>query len=162
MTDTFAEQLVKKNPNSSDSMKKVLIIAAGGIIAALMIFLSTIIPFAFIFIAGVAFVLYRLLTSLNIEYEYSVTNGTLDVDKIIAKRKRVSMVTVEVKEFTAFGRYESGDDFAGTTILTSGGGEEDYYAEFKNDIHGDVRLVFSPNERVLECIKPYLPASIRR
>lgn len=168
MTDTFAEQLVKKSQNSSDSMKKTLLLAGGGVVVALLILLSFLIPLVLILAAGAVYAIYILLTQLNIEYEYTITNGTLDIDKIIAKRKRVSMISVDVKNFTAFDSYLSvDDDFSGTTVLTTGtNGEneeenEPYYADFKSDVYGDVRLIFSPNENVLECIRPYLPRNLR-
>lgn len=169
MTDTFAEQLVKKSQNSSDSMKKVLILASGGAIVALLLYVSFFItPFALLLVAGAVYVLYMLVIGLNIEYEYTVTNGSLDIDKIIAKRKRVSMISVDVKDFTAFGNFEdSDDDFSGTTILTTGIDKVDeiekpsYYADFNHESYGEVRLVFSPNEKVIECIKPYLPRNLK-
>lgn len=168
MTDTFAEQLVKKSQNSSDSMKKVLILASGGVIVALLLYVSFFItPFALLLVAGAIYVLYMLVIGLNVEYEYTVTNGSLDIDKIIAKRKRVSMISVDVKDFTAFGNYENfDDDFSGTTILTTGIDKVDeiekpsYYADFNHESYGEVRLVFSPDEKVLECIKPYLSRNL--
>lgn len=169
MTDTFAEQLVKKSQNSSDSMKKVLILAGGGVIVALLLYVSFFItPFALLLVAGAIYVLYMLVIGLNIEYEYTVTNGSLDIDKIIAKRKRVSMISVDVKDFTAFGNFEDyDDDFSGTTVLTTGIDKVDevekppYYADFNHESYGEVRLVFSPDEKVLECIKPYLPRNLK-
>lgn len=169
MTDTFAEQLVKKSQNSSDSMKKVLILAGGGVIVALLLYVSFFVtPLALLLVAGAVYALYMLLIGLNIEYEYTVTNGTLDIDKIIAKRKRVSMISVDVKEFTAFGSFDDADDdFSGTTILTTGIDNVDevekpaYYVDFTHESYGEVRLVFSPDEKVLECIKPYLPRNLK-
>lgn len=161
--DTFAEQLVKKPQDSSDSMKKTLIIAGAGVIIALLLMLSFFVTFlALFFAAASGYATYYLLSGLNIEYEYAVTNGTLDIDKIIAKRKRVSMISVEVKNFKAFGKYDDADSFDGTEIHAVGGGEEYFYADLTNEAYGDVRLVFSPNERILGCIRPYLPGNIRQ
>lgn len=167
MTDTFAEQIVKKTSTSSDALKKTMLMASGGVITALLVFLCLKTPFAILLIAGVIYLLYYLLTSMNVEYEYSVTNGTLDIDKIIARRKRVNMLSVEVKTFTAFDSYLSFDgDFSGTTIMAVGSdiasGEEEapFYAAFKHETYGDVMLVFSPDEKILECIRPYLPRNI--
>lgn len=170
MTDTFAEQLVKKSQSSSDSLKKVLILAGGGVITALLCYVSFFItPLALLLVAGAIYALYMLIIGLNIEYEYTVTNGSLDIDKIIAKRKRVSMISVDVKDFTAFGSFDDGydDNFSGTTILTTGIDKVDevekpsYYANFNHESYGEVRLVFSPDERVLDSIKPYLPRNIK-
>ena len=85
--DTFAEQLVTKTQNSSDSIKKIIVLAGGGVIVALLLYLTFIFPLTFILAAGAAYAIYLLFTGLNIEYEYTVTNGILDIDKIIAKRK---------------------------------------------------------------------------
>ena len=49
---------------------------------------------AFLLLAGMGYGLWWLLTSLNIEYEYSVTNGDIDIDQITAKRKRKRIVSV--------------------------------------------------------------------
>lgn len=160
--DMFAEQLVARESNSSDTLKKIIIIAGGAVMVAMSVFLMYVFPLTFILGVGVIYLMYILLTGLNVEYEYAVTNGTLDIDKIIAKRKRVGMISVEVKEFTSFGKYETADDsFDGVTIMTVGGGEEDYYADFENETHGSVRLVFSPNEKMLECIKPFLSRNLK-
>ena len=45
-----------------------------------------------------------------VEYEYTFTNGELDVDKIVAKKKRTAMVSTDIKKFTAFGKYTDGMD----------------------------------------------------
>lgn len=167
--DTFAEQLVKKSQNSSDSMKKVSILAGGGVIMALLLLLSFVTFFAFIFAAAAGYFMYRLLGGLNVEYEYTVTNGSLDIDKIVNQRKRINMISADVKDFTSFGLYLSADDeFDGTEIRAigadhaSGIEEKPFYADFKNESYGNVRLVFSPNEKIIKCIKPYLPGKLKK
>ncbi|UKI37385.1 MAG: DUF6106 family protein [Clostridiales bacterium] len=37
--------------------------------------------------AGVVYGAYILITHFNVEYEYILTNGDIDIDKIIAKKK---------------------------------------------------------------------------
>lgn len=161
--DTFAEQLVTKSQNSSDSMKKIVVLAGGGIIVALFLYLTYVFPLTFILAVGAVYAVYLILTGLNVEYEYTVTNGILDIDKIIAKRKRINMISVEVKEFTAFGDYsKAGDDSSDTTIIAEGGDEESYYADFSNGEHGNVRLIFSPDKKILECIKPFLSRNLKK
>lgn len=168
--DTFAEQLVKKRSDSSDSIKKMLIIAGGTVIITLLLILSFFKTFLALFFAAAAgYASYFLLSGLNVEYEYTITNGTLDIDKIIAKRKRINMISADVKDFTSFDNYLSVDDvFDGTEIhaigtdYSSGIEEEPFYADLQNESYGKVRLVFSPNEKVLGCIRPYLPGNIRQ
>lgn len=161
--DTYAEQLVIKQTNSSDQMKKFGIAAGGILLITVLLYITIfIMPIAILAVIGVAYGAFRLLRGMNIEYEYTVTNGSLDIDKIIAKRKRVTLLSVDVKEFTDFGNYFShNDNFEGITVLAVGGEEEPLFADFKNEQYGTARLIFSPNEKILQCIKPYLPRTIK-
>ena len=43
--------------------------------------------------------MYWFISSLNHEYEYIVTNGTLDIDRIIAKRRRKRVFTADARNF---------------------------------------------------------------
>ena len=61
----------------------------------------------FIFIIVIGYVGYLLITSRNIEYEYAVTNGDLDIDKIIAQRKRREYLVQIVKEFEIVAKLKS-------------------------------------------------------
>ena len=88
--DNYAEQIVKRENTSSESTKKIGIIAAVIIICIILglVFIFTIGTFisliALILAAGAVYGSYILLEGLNVEYEYIMTNGELDVDKIIA------------------------------------------------------------------------------
>ena len=156
--DTYSEQLVTKKKNQNDSMKKLIIFLTAIILCGFLVFALL----AVAALAAVIFGAYKLISGFNIEYEYSITNGEIDIDKIIAKRKRVHMLTAEVKSFTAFGKYESvNDSFSGTTVKADGADEEAFFAEFKSEDYGETRLIFSPDEKFMKCIKLYLPRNIK-
>ena len=81
--DTYAEQLVVKQTNSSDQMKKFGIAAGGVLLIAVLLYVTIfIMPIAFIAAVGAAYGAYWLLKGMNIEYEYTVTNGSLDLSLI--------------------------------------------------------------------------------
>lgn len=162
--DTFAEQLVIKPMTSGDQAKKIGLIAAAGILCLGFAYLSlTVMPLLLLVVCAIAYGGYFLVTGMNVEYEYSVTNGELDVDKIIAKRKRKHMLTVRISDFETFGlESEAKFDNNLTTFLVGDGDEAHYYAaDFQHESLGRVRLVFSPNERILEAIRPSLKRGIR-
>jgi hypothetical protein len=50
-------------------------------------------------IVGLIYFGIRVATSRNVEYEYIVTNGDLDIDMIVAKRKRKRIFSANCKEF---------------------------------------------------------------
>ncbi|MGN0612841.1 MAG: DUF6106 family protein [Porcipelethomonas sp.] len=159
--DTYSEQLVKKAQDSSDAMKRVLIIVGGAIVVFGLLYVTLCItPFALIAVAAAIYGIFILFTGTNVEYEYIVTNSSLDIDKIISKRKRVNLISVDVREFTEFGEYTD-KPYDGTIVCAAGGDEKLMYADFNSDRYGKSRLVFSPNEKVLGCIRPYLQRKIR-
>ena len=159
--DNISEQLVKKTEDGSDLIKRIVIIA-GGAAAVTGLFLLTVLvtPFAVVGIAAAVFAVYWLFISTFVEYEYIVSNEYLDIDKIIAKRRRVNMLSLDIREFTDFGGYE-GQDYPGTTYSAVGGSEKQMYGLFSNGETGEGRLIFSPDDKTLKNIKFYLKRDIK-
>lgn len=168
--DNFAEQLVRKQPNSSDNFKRVVTFIGGIVVTILLVVLAfinlgNILCFlGLVLAAGSGYGTYFLVEGMYIEYEYTFTNGELDIDKIIAKKKRSELVTAEVRKFTAFGKYtdnmEESDDM--TVVISSDNiASHEYYADFDHEEYGKTRLIFSPNEKMLENIKKTLPRNLR-
>lgn len=167
--DIFVEQIVKKEATGKDWTLRIIIGIAMGVLAAISVFIFLIIPlFGLLLLFGVIWGGYYLITNTDCEYEYIVTNGEIDIDKIIAKRKRVRLITAKASSFEAFGEYENAPDTEGsvTTVSAVGSAEPDsgsrtYYADFKHPSAGNVRLIFSPNEKVIEAVTPFLPRQIK-
>jgi len=169
--DNFAEQLVRRNETSSDKTRKTALLIVGILLtAALAAFAllqigAPLRAFVGLLLAAAAgygtFFMYR---NSYVEYEYAFTNGELDVDKITAKTKRTSMVSVEVRNFTAFGKYSEDikETEEMTIVLASDNiASHEYYADFTHAEHGSTRLIFTPDERMLENIEKFLPAKLR-
>lgn len=91
--DGFCEQVVKRKRKAKDNILAVVYILLSLIIPAVCISLAYVISAYFIYI-GFFLLLALVPTALllinyqKIEYEYSVVDNTLNVDKIIAKRRR--------------------------------------------------------------------------
>ena len=170
--DIFVEQIVKKSASGKDMAMRVLIIIGMCILTviSLFIFLFVMPMLGFIVFSGVMWGGYHLFTNLDCEYEYIVTNGEIDIDKIIAKRKRVRLITAKVSAFEAFGEYTGAPDAEDDTTVVSAVGcgynEADseiktYYADFKHPSAGNVRLIFCPEEKVIDAIVPFLPRQLK-
>ena len=158
--DNYSEQIVIRDNGAAGPVKKYLIIFLAVIISVALLLFFTIIGFLPIgLLLGGACVYggYYLFSSLDVEYEYIITNGELDVDKIVSKRTRKRLLTTKVTEFTDFGIISDAPEKEGLTVfMVTGLGESDYYADFKHAKHGDCRLIFSPNERTRETMEPYM------
>ena len=163
--DTFVEQLVVKPMTPADQAKKFGLIAATGILCLGLAYLSVmVVPLILLVVCAVAYGGYFLVTGMNVEYEYSVTIGELDVDKIIARRKRVHLITVSTAKFDAYGEMTDAvpDDPDRTIVLCSDNtGEGEYYADLETEEYGATRIIFTPNEAVQEAINAALPRQLR-
>ncbi len=170
--DIFVEQIVKKAPNGKDTAKKVLMVAGMCLLAAVLAFVIMYIPafsgVALLLLFGMVYGGYYLITGLEVEYEYIVTNGEIDIDKIIAKRKRSRLITVKVSSFEAFGKYADAPDIdSGVTTVNavgvslSGAETTEWYADFNHPSAGKVRLIISAEDKVIEAIRPFLPRQLK-
>ncbi|MEG0615013.1 MAG: hypothetical protein RR540_04590 [Oscillospiraceae bacterium] len=165
--DVFIEQLVTKASSVKDTALKLLL-GFGSVLISIALFillgmLLGMFAVAVLLSAGCLYGAFYLISNFDVEYEYIVTNGEIDIDKVVAKRKRKRLLSAKVSSFKDFGRYSSSPDTNTTTTFAAGSGliEEEFYADFTHPKYGEVRLIFSPNERVLAAIKPYLPHTIR-
>ena len=95
--DTFFEQIVKKKKSPAEwaIMVGTLVVAVVLLLAMLNIPILMAMPILpTIIIVGIGYGGWWLITGQNMEFEYCVTNGDIDIDLIIAKRKRKRIVSV--------------------------------------------------------------------
>lgn len=168
--DRIAEQLVRKSHTTEDDVKKIVLIAAAVLLTLGTLFVTfTIAPIAVVLPVGIIYLAIYLYKLLSVEYEYTCTNGTLDIDKILGQTKRVEMLTIEVSAFTVYGK--AGECAESNEELTtySAVGEsmmgddtaETYYAEFDHPENGKCCLYFTPDARMREAIEPFLSRTLR-
>lgn len=165
--DTYNEQIVSKGSASSDKLQKASIIALTLVFCIfLFFFVSYLLSILMgLLVAGLAFYGgYFLITGLECEYEYIVTNGELDIDKIIGRRKRKRLVSIKAHDFTGFGQYMNAPNLTGTEtriIANDGILDTSYYADFNISTLGQTRLIFSPNQKIIDGLTPYLPRNLK-
>lgn len=163
--DNYSEQLISKVPTTKDKAKIALIIIAVIVVVAVaVVILVGFAPFNIVIAAGAIYGGYVLISNTNIEYEYIITNKDMDIDKVIAKRKRKRLVSVNIPTFESFGKLSEAaqpKQDVTTVLASANNGEEDYYADFKHPQLGDVRLIFTPNQKTIDTLKPALPRTIK-
>lgn len=170
--DTFTEQLVVRKNSPRDFAKLAIYLLALISIPLLFVLLGHYVNVYFIIVSICAFFFvlyaaYYLVTGMYVEYEYSVTNSNLTVDKIIAKRSRKRIISVDVKRFNELKKFSEGDfgqkpyKKIFKSSVTSHG-EDVYAAEMHLDkFNGQCLLLFSPDEKTLTAMKPFLKNSIK-
>lgn len=167
MNEAYIEQLVKKKWELSDTIMTALIVFGALVAMGVSAFLTFTEFYSLIIVifAVISYFACRFITNLSVEYEYCLVSGELTVDKIINKRKRKRVITVQVRNFERFAKYDGSN--LGENVVsyvkagTSAVPENGWVAQFNKTGIGRTVLVFSPNEKMINAIKPYLKAEVR-
>ena len=170
--DNFTEQLVVRQNTARDWIKTSIYLLCLFIIPAVFVLLGVTVNFYFIIVAVCAFFFvcyasYYLLTGMYLEYEYAVTNSNITIDKIIAKRNRKRIISVDIKKFNTLKKLNE-SDFGKNNYKKvfkasiTPNGDDVYGAEMHLEkFNGECLLLFSPDEKTLAAMRPYLRASVK-
>lgn len=174
MSDVFIEHMVKRRSDGRQIAVKLLIVVAA-IVALLALFvllsyvqsLFSLMP---LFIAGVVWGAWLLIRRRNLEFEYIVTNGELDVDKIIARRSRKRLVNVDCRKFDILApmaqeyrnEYESSSITKKIDASSSPLSDKRWFAVFSDKDNARTLLVFEPNEKMLDVFRRLIPRKMPR
>lgn len=154
--DRFSEQITGKVPDGKDMFLRGLIVAGVILIAGLMVFFCMLTQFmAFMpciaLLLGAVFLAKYLFEGTMTEYEYIVTNDDLDIDKIIGKRKRKRLITVDLKSVTEMGLYTNNELRADVTVMAHDNtGEDLWYVVCNSPKYGVLAVLFNPDARTRE------------
>ncbi len=103
--DIFVEEMVVRRKTLLNLLLSVLIVAAA-LCLAVLIWLT--VPFVnSVLILILLFAAYLGIKFQYVEFEYSFTNGDLDVDKIMAKRKRKRVLEINQRQIKVMAPYTS-------------------------------------------------------
>ena len=109
--DIFIEQLVVIESTAKTKLIKIFLWIVAILLSAGFIALSFLKPsLAFILLllsAGLLYGAYYLCNQLNIEFEYIITNGDIDIDRIVNKSKRQRMATFNCSAIEKIEKYNS-------------------------------------------------------
>ena len=165
--DVFVEQLVKKKKSVGQIAAIVSTVVLALVLLGLSIVMIMVIgPFAAFAVVGVFYLAWYLLTAQNIEYEYCVTNGDIDIDQIVAQRKRKRIVSVSGKKIQSAGRYvpaQWANRPMDRTVIAAPSDREDnlYYFTYHSKKRGNTLVVFQPDDRVKTSFYEGLPKLVQ-
>lgn len=159
--DIFVEYMVKKKKKATDYLAQLGLVVFGlilifGIFGILMAIAPQFSSIILLIVVGIGWIDWKLITSFNVEYEYSLVNNEMDVDKIISARKRKRLTSVRIRGLEAFGRCE-GREF--DSYMRNAGVEKIFACRDKSDsravyavyLENECRkmLVFNPSDRMI-------------
>ncbi|OQB13240.1 MAG: hypothetical protein BWY15_01870 [Firmicutes bacterium ADurb.Bin193] len=156
--DFFCETIVRRKKGAKEYILALaMVVMLVAIVSAAFMLIKILGGFFLLAIAGIIYLFYIGITSLNIEYEYALTNGELDIDKITARRKRKRILTVNSSLFEYFApmtkehiqRYNDASVEKRFDFTSNTGSDGVYFAIFRTD-GVKTCITFEPNERMLE------------
>lgn len=163
--DTFFEQIiaVKKNGKAIAAIIGIWL-AAFIVCFVLIMFMGILGTFSLLLAAGALFGAYKLSVRFNVEYEYIVTNGTMDIDKIINKSSRKRILSFElatVSRIEKFNPAQISSVNAKELFITCNADDPAAYLMVSStEGKGTSYLVFAPDERVRSAIVKFVPKFI--
>lgn len=120
--------------------------------------------FAPILIVGAIYGAYKLSTRFSVEYEYIVTNGSFDVDKIIARSTRKRELSCELSGVERIEKYNPAahpvGNFKKTVMACEPNDPNAYFMVVSEEGKGSRLVVFAPDERLRGAIVKALPKFI--
>lgn len=175
--DNYSEQIVKRKMTSGKFTALVLAISGIVVLIGLSIYLSSyfnwLVPVALLFLGLGIYFSVVLVKNSGIEYEYTCVIGEMRIDKIKGKSKRKRISVFDVKAIDDIGKYidpktgsKNIDKSKQDLVLTAAEDidrDDTYYVL----IHDKIRqkhalLFFTPNERTLSMIQPYLSIELKK
>ena len=165
MLDMYAEYIVKRRSDVKSSIIKALIVLGSAILMYIALILTQkVIFFMPASVALIGWAGYHAFIQFNVEYEYIVTNGELDIDRIVARRGRRRIINVKTNYYELIAPYddehrqafESGE-FKKTIDVRSGPKADAWFVIANHKDQGRVRILFEPTPKMLKIFSAYLP-----
>ncbi len=165
--DTYKEQIVVREQTGNDKFAKMAVLVIGMIVAFAVFFLTAqfgVAGIGILLAGGVLFGAYYITTGFDNEYEYLLTNGEMDFDKIIAQRSRKRLITIKLdtaKEFAEFNENTAFDPSASMVSADDNTSEGLWYLRVDHKELGDTYILFTPDEDMREAIIKFLPRQLQ-
>ncbi len=163
--DTFFEQIVKKKKTVGEwaGIVATVVLAVALMVVLWIINLPLLTP---LLIIGVGYGAWWLATGLNVEYEYCVTNGDIDIDLIMAKRKRkriVSVVGRKVESLLPYDPAQVNEKAYQRVVIAAPSKKETglWCFTYHSKKSGHTLVVFQPDGRVLHAFLDGLQSLVK-
>ncbi len=175
--EQYYEQIVVKK--MSQKKKTMLILGFVLLILgmAVSVVLAAALPLmavaAFACLAGCGYLIYYIISNSKVEYEYTFVSGEIRIERIKRQLRRKKVCAFDVKAVDDIGKFndlENGQkniDLSKQELVLHAEQDEmnpsTYYLLIHDKIrHKPAALLFSPDERTLEKIRPFLSIALKK
>lgn len=185
LEDIYLEYMVKKKKTKGQVGLVVLVCALGVVLTLALLAVTFVIGVSmqqagtglgqitsFVGLLIIAFMwygAYLIISMQNIEYEYILTNSELDIDKIMSKKGRKHIASLDFKNVTVCADTEdsahNGDyiNIKADKVFNAVGDASRgsvYFADCIGEQGERTRILFQPTSKMIESAKRYNPRNI--
>lgn len=163
MLDYFTENIVKRKKDGKDIVLSALIAIGAAIVFLALCYIGLItglLQILFLLACGALWGAYILIGKSSIEYEYIVTNGEMDIDKIIQRRRRKRIITVKAKNIRTIEpmRVDNTNYKQVIDVSRNDKNATDTYMLITED---NIKIIFNPSEKMLKIFAKFRPQSVK-
>lgn len=170
--DNFTELLLTKKKSGKDTAMQAGFWIVSVFFIAVMCYIAFRF-FALLFLALpllIALIMYgniTLMGMMNVEFEYSLVNNYIDIDKIVGKKTRSRLLSLTVKEITSIGKFDykqiNREKYSRVfTPVSSLDAENLWYFTAEKEDGQTYFVVFEPNRRILEHLKKFITRNVTK
>lgn len=171
MGDVFLERMVKRKYEPKDMLITIGVVLAVVILSIVGFFVGMSIRFPMLTLLiamGAGYGGYRLISMRNLEFEYSITNGYLAVDKIMNRSTRKRITAFECSTCEDIGEFNTNAErlknrsFDARIYATASSDNQGaWFMIVASQKTGKTLLVFNPDEDMLEAVKKFIPRPLK-
>lgn len=176
--DVFMEYMIQRKRDTKDKLMIAGIILLAIILTFVLFFVMMVLAankvnlfsIGLLFVAGLWWGAVKLIGMRSIEWEYILTNSAFDVDKIVAKRGRKRVLSMDFTEAAIVACIEDNEhnqvyrnrDGSGVKVLDFTGSALLGHVYFIDvQVEGERKLVlFQPTSKMLEAIRKFNPRNV--
>ncbi len=159
--DTFCEQILKQ---SMDGKRVLIVLASVCGVIALCVVAMLFLPWIFLPVAALSgFGIYWILSMQSWEVEYAVTNGEIDIDRIIARRDRKKLVRVrgeKIESLLPVAKVSFSKKFDRVVMAATSKSAATWAFTYQGKM-GSTLVLFEPNAEVLDALYKGLPRTVQ-
>ncbi len=160
MEQIYFDEIHKRGIDGKTIFFKTLLVGMCILISPILFWFGG--PLGIPLIAAAIYGVYFLFQRMNREYEYIYTGGEVDIDVIYGRTRRQRLITLKPRQIEFMGKasqyYEQYQKKADIQKILdfSDGQKDDQYLAIVNSNRLKKLVLFSPSDRLVAEMKPYL------
>lgn len=163
--DIFCECMVKRKKQKLDFVQEAILILVAMYLSFIgFAMFSVFKSFTLLVIAAVWYGAVYLIRKKNIEYEYTLTNNILDIDRIFSKKTRKRVTSIDIAKIEYIRPIEDSDytktpNFDDHNLCECKASKNTYVLAFFKEGKGH-KVFFTPNDKMKKKLKEVNPAKV--